>query len=433
MADEFSILCTGDLHLGRHPTRIPDDVDGQQHSPKVIWRSTFELAIERDVDAVVISGDVVDRENRYIEAYGPFEDGVRKLADAGIPTVVVTGNHDFDVLPRLVDDLDADQLRLLGQGEEWERLSLPSADDPRIHFDGWSFAHEHVHESPVDAYDLEEAMEPTIGVLHADYGVPESDYAPVTQAELDTAAADAWVLGHIHAPDVRNNQDPLVFYPGSPQPLHPREPGEHGAWLLEIDAAGVISTELIPHASIRYEPISLDVSGIEDWRDVIGVARSEIADHVTETVDTRALELLAVRLELTGHIDCHGDLMANRTALEEDLALRQNGLQIRIEDLSIETKPAVDLTALSSDETPVGYLAELLLTLQEESFDAIDSELREKVLAAVNSAYTASAYTPLRQEGRISTGDRDVAADRLEKQARLLLHTLVEQQEPTDE
>jgi DNA repair exonuclease SbcCD nuclease subunit len=432
MTDEFSILCTADLHLGRHPTRIPNDLDGQHHSPKTVWRSIVDLAIERTVDAVVISGDVVDRENRFIEAYGPFENGVRNLAEADISTIVVSGNHDFDILPRLVGDLDTDRLRLLGRGEDWERLSLPDPDEPLIHIDGWSFAHEHVHESPLEKYDLESAAKPVIGVLHADYGVPDSDYAPVTQEGFETASPDAWMLGHIHTPGVRNDRDPLVFYPGAPQPLHPGEPGEHGAWILEIDTTGGISTERIPQASVRYEPFNVDVAGIEDWQDVIGIVRSEIDEHIADRVATRALEVLAVRLELTGRNDCHGDLVANRAALEEDLALRQSGLQIRIEDLSIETKPAVDIEALAGDDTPVGYLADLLVTLEQESFDAIDSELRESVLDAVNTAYTASAYTPLRQEGRISTGDRTVAVDHLDEQARLLLLTLIEQQEPTD-
>ncbi|MFC7197728.1 hypothetical protein ACFQL4_28860 [Halosimplex aquaticum] len=39
-------------------------------SPKAVWLSTVQEAIDRDVDVVVIAGDVVDQENRYFEAYG---------------------------------------------------------------------------------------------------------------------------------------------------------------------------------------------------------------------------------------------------------------------------------------------------------------------------------------------------------------------------
>ena len=69
MNDALELLYTGDLHLGRHPSRIPDDLDGPELSPKAVWLSTVQEAIDRDVDAVVIAGDVVDQENRYFEAY----------------------------------------------------------------------------------------------------------------------------------------------------------------------------------------------------------------------------------------------------------------------------------------------------------------------------------------------------------------------------
>ena len=85
--ENLNLLCTGDVHLGRHPTRIPSEIDGQQFSPKSVWQSTVNEAIRRRVDAVVITGDVVDRENRYFEAYGAFEAGISRLEAEEIPVV----------------------------------------------------------------------------------------------------------------------------------------------------------------------------------------------------------------------------------------------------------------------------------------------------------------------------------------------------------
>ncbi len=113
--DGIAILCTGDLHLGRHPSRIPERLDGPAFSPKAVWRETVQQAIDCDVDAVVVTGDVADRENRYFEAYGAFERGAVRLDKAEIPTTTIAGNHDFDVLPRIVRDLDLDNLHLLGE------------------------------------------------------------------------------------------------------------------------------------------------------------------------------------------------------------------------------------------------------------------------------------------------------------------------------
>lgn len=124
MNDDITLLCTGDLHLGRHPSRIPGELGGKQFSRKAAWRSTVEEAIDRDVDGVLITGDVVDRENRFFEAYGPFEEGLGRLDEADIPVVAVSGNHDFDVLPQLMDGLDFEQVKFVGEDGNWERTAI---------------------------------------------------------------------------------------------------------------------------------------------------------------------------------------------------------------------------------------------------------------------------------------------------------------------
>lgn len=47
---------------GPSPQSDPLDLDGAELSPKSVWLSTVQEAIDRDVDSVVIAGDVVDQE-----------------------------------------------------------------------------------------------------------------------------------------------------------------------------------------------------------------------------------------------------------------------------------------------------------------------------------------------------------------------------------
>src|SRR5688572_2314136 len=93
-----SILFVGDVHLGRRPARVPslaaaglgiDDL-----SPRAALAAVVREARERDVDAVVFLGDVVDGEDNYLEAYGPLARGVRELVEAGVAVLAVAGNHD---------------------------------------------------------------------------------------------------------------------------------------------------------------------------------------------------------------------------------------------------------------------------------------------------------------------------------------------------
>ena len=129
------VLCTGDVHLGRPLSQIPDSSALKGISSTAAWRAIVELALAESVDLLAISGDLVDAANRYYEAIGPVEDGVRQLAAAGIPVVAVAGNHDFSALPRIADRLDG-ALILLGRNQQWERWTLTRDDRPVLHVDG---------------------------------------------------------------------------------------------------------------------------------------------------------------------------------------------------------------------------------------------------------------------------------------------------------
>lgn len=425
--DSLQLLCTGDVHLGRHPTRIPATLDGQSFSPRAIWRSTVEYGIDTDVDAVLVSGDVVDQENQYYEAYGAFEEGATQLDDADIPLLVVAGNHDFSSLPQLVDDLDIDGLHLLGDGGTWERHTIALDGEPHFHVDGWSFPDEHIFESPLGDYDLEPADKPVVGLLHADIDSRESDYAPVDQATLEATPPDAWLLGHIHTPGVRSEADPTVFYPGTPQALDPGDHGTHGPWELRYGESGV-DIEQVPLASIRYDSVDVDASGVEDPMDVPALIQDRIEDHVTATVPTAALELLSVRIQLTGRTAAHGDLVRQRERIEEDLGFKVGALPVRIDELTVETTPEVALESVAGDDSPVGYLASLLLALEDGEQEK-HSAIIEDASETLRTVHNAGAYTPLRREGRLDPPTTDDAVGQLERQGRLLLHELLEQTE----
>ncbi|QSG16330.1 DNA repair exonuclease, SbcD (plasmid) [Halapricum desulfuricans] len=430
MNDALSLLYTGDLHLGRHPSRIPDDLDGPGLSPKAVWLSAVREAIEQDVDAVVVAGDIVDQENRYFEAYGTFEDGIAQLDDAGIPVVVVAGNHDYEALPEMVDNLDSDTLQFLGRGGEWERWTLEEDGEPVVHFDGWSFAAEHVYESPLAEYELSGTDDvPQIGVLHADLDSRGSRYAPVLSSDLRDTAVDAWLLGHIHSPGIRIDSRPLALYSGSPQPLDPGEQQAHGPWMITILETGEVRAEQIPLASVRYDQVSVDVSGVDDPQEATAVISAELKDHVRADLDASSLELSLVRVHLTGRTAAHSALVDQHRSMERDLGFREGSVSVRIESIDVDTRPEIDLEALAEGENAAAYLANLLLEIENGDPRDTYGEVVEDSLMAVRQAHSANAYNPLRRETELEEpGDAD-AIEHLEQQARVLLDTLLSQKE----
>ena len=85
-----------------------------------MWEMIVDRAITETVDAVALSGDIVDQDNRFFEATGPLERGILLLASKGIHTFAVSGNHDYDVLHRLADSIGSEHFHLLGRGGQWE-------------------------------------------------------------------------------------------------------------------------------------------------------------------------------------------------------------------------------------------------------------------------------------------------------------------------
>lgn len=83
------MLHTSDWHLGRSFHRI-----GLLQAQRAFIDHLVEAAREHEVDVVLVSGDVYDRAVPPLAAVELFDEALHKLADAGVPTVMISGNHD---------------------------------------------------------------------------------------------------------------------------------------------------------------------------------------------------------------------------------------------------------------------------------------------------------------------------------------------------
>lgn len=208
-----------------NPSRIPSQ--RRDLSVEQVWGDLVAYAVQQDVDVVALTGDVVDNDNATYESFGPLQRGLERLDEAEIATVAVAGNHDYDALPRIDNMAEASRFRLLGRGGQWKTTIVKREGSTPVQFVGWSFRNTHEPASPLDGFrdDIVELDMPTVGLLHADVGVEESVYAPVSTCELRRQPVSAWLLGHIHEPRTWEDTSPPILYPGSPQPPDPSETG----------------------------------------------------------------------------------------------------------------------------------------------------------------------------------------------------------------
>lgn len=418
------LLLTGDIHIGRSSTRVAEGATRGALRASAAWNRIVDLAIDDQVDVLCLSGDIADKENRFWEAIGPLEDGVKRLAGAGIVTVAVSGNHDFEVMRRLSGQLPAGHFHLLGRNGRWERFTIERHGRPVLHIDGWSFPRETVFESPLLSYDLPaDRSVPTLGLVHGDLDVAGSIYAPLETHRLTALPPGGWLLGHVHAPSLRPGR-PWILYPGSPQALDFGEPGLHGVWMVEVEH-GLSMPELRPVSTVRYETLEVDVSDTES-DDEVESAILQRARHECERLVKEGrpqLECLMLRLNVVGRTRLSHRIDAITDNLLDDLQLTIEGAIVRVDALRIGTLPDVDVSTYAKAHSAPGAVARLLLALEEPevSGEVADLIATTKLEIEANDGHKYFAALERREI------TEELAREVLKQEAKALLTQLVAQ------
>ena len=385
------ILVTGDAHLGRSPSRIPDS--SEELSVGQVWQDTVDWAIYHKVDAVVLTGDMADNKNSYFEAYSALKRGIDRLVEHAVSVHAVAGNHDFDVFPRLVDDLQVEGVKLLGPGGTWSRETLQTASGEEACVTGWSFPQSHYRASPLDTFPVPSMDVPVIGVVHGDLDGGQSEYAPLITSELQQQPVAVWLLGHVHAPKWIPGPGAAILYPGSLQALDPGEPGPHGPWLITIAQDGKVAAKQLPLATVRYESVEIGVSGLLDM-DQIDSRISQDLQSRTELLsqDYPALRRVIYRPELTGKSRLYRKIKQQQWTQLMHLELESRDLRGTVDSITPNVTPDHDLAEISGFSDPPGILAQWLRDLKA---GPIPDELRDEAKAAICQVFQTKAYAPL--------------------------------------
>ena len=408
----MKLLAVGDIHLGRAPSRLPPDLAdrARELDSAEAWRRAVETAIEVGVKAVLLAGDVVEKDDDFFEAYRELSQGVRRLTDKGIEVIGVAGNHDVKVLPRLAEQIP--QFRLLGQGGRWQRREIAEGNEV-VSLWGWSFPQTQVHRSPLENARLERGPGINLGLLHCDRGVAQSPYAPVAGSELDQAGLDGWLLGHIHKPDDLAAPSPNGdFYPngylGSLTGLNRGETGPRGPWLITLEDGHIAKVRQLPLAPLRWEYLEVPLDGLnaeykKEATNSAGKQQREEPltgpnpDGIRENVQRYLLErvrkfdagldrqrnyaveteptldaenvrpaAVGLRVRFTGRTR-FGTAAADAIP-EDDRGHIHDGngnVHYFIESVRSDTRPEIDLRKLAERQDPVGLLAQRLLLLEQ--------------------------------------------------------------------
>lgn len=427
----MKLLATADIHLGKKSSNVPRDV--RESSVNFSWERIVAYAIDGRVDTLLLAGDLVDRDNRFFEAIGPLQKAFERLGEAGIPVVMVSGNHDYDVLPDIIKNREYDHVHLLGDNGQWEARSVTTRSG-KLQVVGWSFPKQHVMEDPLlqfSAKDLDlDPNLPTVGLLHGDLYDRKSQYAPIDPSGFPIKMPHAWVIGHIHKPDIIRQHHPLILYPGSPQALSAKEPGMHGASILSFEDTKVRSRQ-VALSPVRYDLLQADVTGTENSSDFRDLITEKIREHVRKNIlELERVAHMIFDVELIGHhpkVSKLDNWAQFAGELEQQM---ESETMVSVRKVVNLAEPVVEnLEELANQPTPPGMIAKLILDIENGSSSEYLDELLSELESQVSSANRSATYQPLSRFDDQIPDTEESARKLILKESRQLLGELLSQKD----
>lgn len=277
MTKSLTFLHSADLHLGA-PFRGLAQVS-ELWAARLIqaiaesFDRMIDAAIQRQVDFVVIAGDIFDASRASYGDYLHFFEGMRTLGVAGIPVYMITGNHDpftswqqsMFSLPDNVHMLAADhpgfelfekdaQPACIIAGRGYYNQTWPMDEciadglTRQAAVQALSPAHPRVVEAPF-----------CIGVLHTGLNL-DPVKAPVNPSVLMNAGMDYWACGHIHMRYLYpNKENPRIAFSGCIQGRDIKETGTRGVMAVTLTEGAAPQLEYIPTASVVWQRLDVNV------------------------------------------------------------------------------------------------------------------------------------------------------------------------------
>lgn len=384
----MKFLHAADIHLDS-PLRGLERYEGApvekiRLASRLALENLVALAIEERVDFVLLAGDTFDGDGKDWNTALFFVKQMGRLAEAKIPVLMISGNHDAVskmtrsvVLPRNVT--------LLGT----KRCETVRLDDLQVAVHGQSFQNAAVPENMVPGYPSALKGWFNIGLLHTslDCAGEHPCYAPCKLADLESKEFHYWALGHIHKREAKLRN---VAYSGNIQGRHIKESGAKGCLLVTVENWSEPQLEFQPLDVFRWEHCQVDATGASDGDELIVRFQKEAA-RLSEEHEGMPLGL---RVTFRGRCAAHAELARSPDRWMNHIrsAVADIGAgSLWVEKVKLETQEE-SIRVQQGDDGPLGELAQLvrefsasderLLALREELNDLVTRlplELREGV------------------------------------------------------
>ncbi len=365
---------TADIHLDSPLKGLEAHEDAPVEEIRGATRRAFdkmiELAIEENVDFILIAGDLYDGDWKDYNTGLFFAGRMGKLSRAGIRVFIVSGNHDAASQITRAMPLPENVTFLSTKKPQSVKL-----DDLGVIIHGQGYSVRAVTDNLACRYPQYDPGYFNIGMLHTSLtGRPgHENYAPCSIDELKSKGYDYWALGHVHNREIIDKA-PWIVFPGNIQGRHIRETGVKGVTLVTVEDGSITDVTEKELNVVRWAVCKVDMSECETMDEVNDAVRLRLEQELDKTDG----KTLAVRLILTNKCPVHAQLI-NRTAqlTEEFKGIAAGTGDIWIEKIKFQTSREKSLEEIFGDDTPIAGLLKSIqqLKLDEETILELVPEL----------------------------------------------------------
>lgn len=373
MAEQISFIHAADLHLdspfqglARTPAHIFEDI---QASTFVALNHLVQAAIEKQVDFVLLTGDLFDNEKQSLKAQIRLRRAFEELERHKIHVYLSYGNHDY-LNGNRHPVTYPDNVYIFTE-EQVSHFTYEKNNKKIAQIYGFSYEERAVHTNKAREYDIEDEQIPYhIAMLHGSlHSNTEHDvYAPFYLSDLVGKDFDYWALGHIHQREILK-ENPYIVYPGNIQGRNRKEQGEKGCYHVILSQADTMIS-FVPLQAVQFHELVIDVSGCEEIHQIEAKIQTELKNWQPSVPQLIQLQMTSDSTQLK-HWEAEGYVDEMIELVNETSVHGTRWIYIFRYTVAISKNPLIDDTLYKGEH----FLGELMRHFDEVPVQPFMKEL----------------------------------------------------------
>jgi DNA repair exonuclease SbcCD nuclease subunit len=389
--NDFRFVHAADLHIDSPFKGVTAQsktvAEALQNATLQAFDNIVDLCIDSEADFLIVAGDVYDGADRNIQPQLAFYDGLKRLADKGIRSFVIHGNH--DPLGGWAASLDwPDAVTIFAS--RVESYTFEKGGHEVATLAGISYQNSREDRNLARLLAASDSARRSdlfqIAVLHCNVGGDKAhaNYAPCSLDELIGHQFDYWALGHVHERKVMC-QEPWVVYPGNSQGRSVRETGARGCYLVEVSGKRSLRLEFMSTDCVRWMLGEVDVSSIG----ALNQLEQSLCAKAEELAKDSQGRPIICRLGLVGRSSLYHEMNDPQRLQDLTHSVRAKLQHLKpfvwVESIDFDCRPQIDIEQAREREDLLGFV------LKEGSTIAQCSNLSAEVSELLKPLFQTNA------------------------------------------